>query len=165
MNTLAVQINNVKYTTRDRAVTFRFDFVQMPDTSWRIYIKDQPGYNGRPDGSHASHRLSDERGRFICWEPAPRSLDEAKGVARAWADATHDYIQTGQFPPPGPARHVPDLSTSATWEFRNHVGSIPERRAEQPRPAPPPPAYPQAPMQVSPPRPSGLRGLFPRRNR
>lgn len=147
---MTFDITNVAYTTIDRQATFRFDFVQIASAEWRVYIRRQPEYAGRPDDSYRSHRLSDARGHYICWAPSPRSLNEAKGVARAWADATHEYIRTGAFPPPGPSRHVPDLSTSAGWQFRDHEGLIPA--------APAPPTPPDT-MQ-----PANLLGIF-RRNR
>ena len=172
---MTFEIRNTKYTTLDREATFTFDFVQVAGGEWRIYIRDAPSYGGRAGGVSA-HRLHDARGDYICWVPAPRTLDQAKGVARAWADATHDYIRTGSFPAPGPARHVPDISTSAAWELRDHVGPMPVQprppappRAQpqpppQPRPAPVAPA-PQPRMQVTPSQPTGLRGLLSRRNR
>jgi hypothetical protein len=165
---MAFEIKNTCYTTLDRQATFRFDFVQVSAHEWRVYITEQPSYNGRPDGTHPSHRLTDARGRYICWVPAPTTLDQAKGAARAWADATWDYILTGVFPAPGPAREVPDLSSSATWALRDHVGLITEAPApiQYAQPAPrqaPRPASAYEPMHVHPSRPTGLRGLFSNR--
>lgn len=165
---MTFEIKSTYYTTLDRQATFCFDFVQAPRGEWRIYIQQQPRYNGRPEGAFETHRLSDARGHYICWEPAPRTLDQAKGVARAWADATHEYIQSGVFPGPGPERAVPDVSSSANWAFREHVGVIPAQRPVQPAPGDigqerVRPAQLHQPMQVEPSRPSGLRGLFPNR--
>lgn len=160
---MPVEIRNVKYTTLDRSATFTFDFVQTTVGTWRAYITDQPSYNDRPHGAVQAHRLVDGRGAYVCWMPEPRSLDEAKGAARAWADATHEYVQTGVFPPPGTNRHVPDVSTSATWELRGHQGLIPD-----PPPARRAPAAPAAPepIRVTHSRPAGLRALLSnRRNR
>lgn len=157
---MTIQFRNVHYTTLDRQDTFTFDFVQISNREWRAYIVDQPPYGNRPQGAHDSHRLHDARGQYVCWDPAPRSLDEAKGAARAWADATQVYIRTGRFPPPGGPRYVPDLSTSADWAYRTHTGTIPV-------PAPPapaagaPPARPSMHATTTP--PTGLRGIFARR--
>ena len=162
---MTFEIRNTKYTTLDREATFTFDFVQLDGGEWRIYIRDAPGYGGRPSGVSA-HRLQDARGDYICWVPEPTTLDQAKGVARAWADATHEYIRTGSFPAPGPARHVPDISSSAEWELRDHVGPIPVQQQPPARPHPAPAIPdPQPRMQVAPSQPTGLRGLLSRRNR
>lgn len=149
---MTVQIRNVHYTTLDRQATYTFDFEQQPSGEWRVYIVHQPSYNGRPSGTVETHRLTDGARRYVCWVPGPRTLDEAKGVARAWADATHEYIRTGRFPPPGPERYVPDLSTSADWAFRAHVGAIPQEQAPPPRPPRP---------TVVGNRRRGLRNIFP----
>jgi hypothetical protein len=157
---MTFEITNTLYTTLDRQATFRFDFVQVSASEWRIYITHQPSYNGRSEGVGTIHRLSDARGPYICWVPAPTTLDQAKGAARAWADATYEYIRTGTFPPPGPARDVPDLSSSANWALRDHVGLIPAARPPAPTPRP---AAPNAQMHVQPAAPGGRRGLFSNR--
>ena len=158
---MPVEIRNVKYTTLDKAITFTFDFVQTPTGAWRAYIRSQPPYAGRPEGAAQSHRLSDHRGQYVCWAPEPRTLDDAKGAARAWADATQEYLRSGTFPAPGPDRPVPDLSTSAAWEFRHHVGLIPDPIPVRPAPEEAPP--PAAPLQVLPSRRSGLMQLLSNR--
>jgi hypothetical protein len=157
---MTFEIKNTYYTTLDRRATFCFDFVQVAGGEWRIYIRQQPDYNGRADGTHQSHRLSDARGRYICWAPAPRSLDQAKGVARAWADATYEYIRTGVFPPPGPEREVPDVSSSSNWEFRGHVGEIAAQQPRLPARNTPPRQSPPAHTTGHNSRPGGLRGFL-----
>lgn len=138
-------IRNTCYTTVDRRATFTFDFVHLEQGNiWRVYIRAQASYRGRPDGAHASHRLSDERGTYICWDRPIRTLDEAKGVARAWADATHVYIETGRFPPPGPSRLVPDLSSSARWPHAALSGPIPGNARHVQPPAASRPSIPPA---------------------
>lgn len=122
------EIRNTGYTTPDRRMTFRFDFVQLETGLWRVYVVRQPPYRGRATSSLATHRLSDARGSFVCWDAPIVTLDAAKGVARAWADATQAYIETGRFPPPGPARHVPDWSSSSTWPLATRTGLVPPPR-------------------------------------
>jgi len=119
------EIRNTDYTTLDRRMTFRFDFVQLESGAWRVYIVRQPGYGTRSGSAMASHRLSDARGSYICWDATIPTLDAAKGVARAWADATQVYIETGRFPPPGPPRTVPDWSTSSDWPLATRAGLVP----------------------------------------
>lgn len=128
---MPIEVKNTLYTTPDRRMTFTFDFVQLPGGLWRIYIVRQPGYAGRLDGAIVSHRLNDPRGSYICWTTPIRTLNEAKGVARVWADATQTYIATGAFPPPAGQRHVPDRSSTAGAAWADQSGDI--------RPAGPPP--------------------------
>jgi hypothetical protein len=138
-----IEIRNTHYTTLDLRMTFTFDFVQLDDTRWRVYVVRHPPYGGRPTGSVQSHRLTDACGTFICWDRPLTTLDEAKGVARAWADATQVYITTGTFPPPGPPRAVPDWSASAHWPQSATLGRIPGTVPRPPAPVPrfaPPPA-------------------------
>ncbi len=166
---MTVQFRNVRYTTLDRLDTFVFDFVQVSNVEWRAYIVSQPSYNGRPAGAHEAHRLHDARGFYVCWAPAPRTLNEAKGAARAWADATQGYIRTGRFPAPAGPRYVPDLSTSSGWVHGDRRGAIPAAAAPVPPPAPTPTPAPAAAgnpsMRITTSRPTGLRGLFTRRTR
>lgn len=171
---MTFEIKNTYYTTLDRQATFCFDFVQTAGGDWHIYIVQQPPYNGRPEGATQSHRLTDARGRYICWVPGPRTLDQAKGVARAWADATYEYIQSGSFPGPGPEREVPDVSTSASWALREHVGVIHVPQLAQPAPrinnpraqsnlsGRARPTQLHEPMQTESSWPAGMRGLFSR---
>lgn len=157
---MTVQFRNVHYTTLDRQDTFVFDFVQVGNI-WRAYIVRCPSYNGRRSGGPA-HVLHDARGDYVCWEPEPRTLNLAKGAARAWADATQIYIRTGNFPAPAVRHDVPDLSTSAGWVHGDSEGAIPPAqapvlpRANAPRRAP-------AVANPNAPRPSAWRAIF-RRN-
>jgi hypothetical protein len=142
------QIRNTHYTTLDRRRTFTFDFVRVESAgTWRVYIRAQPPYEGRNESAVSSHRLSDARGRYICWDQPLRTLDEAKGVARAWSDATNVYIDTGRFPAPGPARPVPDVSSSARWPHRTSAAAPPVARAPDP---PPPATRPRAALPAPP---------------
>ena len=160
------EIRNTRYTTLDRRHTFVFDFVYVEAIrSWRIYITQQPSYRGRPQGAHQSHRLNDGRGPFICWDCPIGTLDEAKGVARVWADATQIYIETGRFPPPGPPRQVPDWSSSANWEHRDRSGPPEPVRAQPPPQAvrPPAPSTPAPRPQGTTPRPRSRPSPTPAR--
>lgn len=85
------------YATADGLTThdYRFHFCEMGDGSWRAYILRQPGYCGRPDDAHSTHRLTDTHGRYICWSKPVWSLEDIRDVAAAWADATQKYRRTG----------------------------------------------------------------------
>ena len=83
------------YRSRDSLADYQFEFHQMPDGTYRIYIVKQPSYCGRNQSAHATHRLSDGGRHYICWEGKLYSLHEAKKVAAVWADKTQRYIKYG----------------------------------------------------------------------
>jgi hypothetical protein len=85
------------YRTRDGRADYGFSIERQSDGTYRPYITSQPGYGSRSTGAHQTHRLTGEGGRkYICWNRSLRSQEEAKSVAALWADATQDYIRTGQ---------------------------------------------------------------------
>lgn len=84
------------YRTTDGAADYRFSFEEQDDGTWRAYIERQPSYRGRDTDAHGTHRLTADDGRrYICWTDPLGSLAEAKQVAALWADATQEYIRTG----------------------------------------------------------------------
>lgn len=89
----------LKYRTKDNEQDYEFSFEQQADGSWRAYIVRQPSYDGRPDGSHPTHRLSNGGRRYVCWDRPIRTLDEMKTVAALWADCTQNYRKNGRFAP------------------------------------------------------------------
>jgi hypothetical protein len=92
-----MNIYRCKYRTKDGAADYGFSFVEIQDDNWRIYIDDQPSYNGRPTDAESIHRLTDENGRnYVCWKGILTSLENAKTIAALWADKTQIYIKTGQ---------------------------------------------------------------------
>ena len=74
---------------------YRFSFEQQRNGSWRVYIERQPGYGVRSADTFMTHRLTDGRRKYICWSSRIDTFEEAKGVARLWADATQRYIRDG----------------------------------------------------------------------
>ena len=84
------------YRTDDGTGTdYRFSFEKQRNGGWRVYIERQPGYGGRADDTITTHRLSDGRRKYVCWSRRIDTFEQAKGVARAWADATQRYIRDG----------------------------------------------------------------------
>jgi hypothetical protein len=67
----------------------------------RVYIEHQPDYRGRLTNSHATHRLFSGEGAppHICIKAAylPDTFEQAQALAHRWADATENYIRTGEF--------------------------------------------------------------------
>lgn len=72
-----------------------FNFVPI-DGAYRIYFTTPINYGGRRDDFFITHRLEDDRGKYICWTGAINSIADAKRVASAWTEATDIYIRTGQ---------------------------------------------------------------------
>lgn len=64
----------------------------------RIYITNQPSYEGRDSGAHETHRYGISSGRpYICFEPPPTNLKDAINIAKEWAERTERYIDYGTF--------------------------------------------------------------------
>lgn len=86
----------VYYRTRDGRADYGFSIERQSDGTYRPYIASQPDYGSRSAGAHETHRLSDGGRKFVCWDRALHSEEEARTVAGLWADATQNYIRTGQ---------------------------------------------------------------------
>jgi hypothetical protein len=65
----------------------------------KVYVEKQPSYRGRSTNSNTIHRhpAGNTAPPSICFKEKnkPRSLSEAKGLARKWANMTDRYISTG----------------------------------------------------------------------
>ena len=87
-----------EYRTKDDTESYFFEFQELPDRNWRVYILKQPSYGSRSTDGHSTHRyFSAATGRtWICWSVPIRSLAEARSVAGQWAEKTQRYIRTGQ---------------------------------------------------------------------
>jgi hypothetical protein len=87
----------VHYRTRDGRTYYSFSIEEQPRGEYRSYIVAQPGYGDRLVATHTTHRLRDETGRlYICWSKPIRSEQDALRVSAAWAEATQEYIKSGQ---------------------------------------------------------------------
>lgn len=81
--------STVRYRLEDGSEDYAFRIRQMPDQTFRIYILHPTAIG--------PHRLSDESGlQYICWSQPINNYENAKAVARTWAEATHRYFQTGK---------------------------------------------------------------------
>ncbi len=84
------------YRTEDGHDYFLFRFDTMRGEV-RIYVLKQPSYGARVQDGHSTHRYVDGSGEhYICWDGHCRNLDEAHQVAKAWAEGTQRYVQTGR---------------------------------------------------------------------
>lgn len=86
------------YRTSDGRADFGFTFSTRPFTrEVRIYIDQTPSYGHRATDGHSTHRFHDARGYpYVCFDPMPTDMTTAYNVAKAWAERTWRYIQTGE---------------------------------------------------------------------
>jgi len=84
------------YRTKDGRADYSFSYERQSDGTWRAYIVSQPGYGGRDEGAHPTHRLSSGSRKYVCWSAPIPSLEQAKRVSALWADATQEYIRSGK---------------------------------------------------------------------
>jgi len=84
------------YRTNDGLADFKFRFhCHWLTGCYKIYIESQPGYGGRSDGLHPTHRLRDSNGYYVCWTDPIRTESDARTIASLWADKTQRYIRFG----------------------------------------------------------------------
>ena len=86
----------IYYRTRDGRADYGFSIAELSDGTFRAYISSQPGYGSRSTGAHETHRLTDGGRPYVCWTNRLQSAEDAQRVAALWADATQEYIRTGQ---------------------------------------------------------------------
>lgn len=96
MTTCASITHKALYRTRDGAADYAFSFETREDSSWRVYIDNQPSYQGRPDEPATTQRACEGDRHYVDWSRPIASLSDAKNVAAIWADKTQDYIKTGK---------------------------------------------------------------------
>ena len=94
MNRRGVDV--VCYRTRNGRSDYKFRIERAADIGYRAYIVAQPDYGNRGTDNHATHRLSDGRGYYVCWTQPLDSSEQARKVAAMWADKTEDYILQGR---------------------------------------------------------------------
>jgi len=83
------------YRTRDGAADYGFS-IERCGGEYRVYITRQPAYGRRDTSLDATHRLRDGGRYYVCWTRPIRSVEDAKAVARAWAESTQRYVRSGQ---------------------------------------------------------------------
>lgn len=84
------------YYSLDGTAAFRFKFEVKHAGGIRIYVLEQPPYLGRSEESIPTHRIFANGRSFICFDPLPTTIENARKVARAWAELTLRYIRTGE---------------------------------------------------------------------
>jgi hypothetical protein len=85
----------IYYRTLDGTKDYAFSFEATSDGTIRAYIESQPDYGERDRSLHATHRLQGGGRYYICWEPLPRTEEDARAVAARWGECTERYIKDG----------------------------------------------------------------------
>jgi hypothetical protein len=86
----------VHYRTRDGEAFYSFSIEERSGGGYRSYIVAQPDYGNRATDAHSTHRHWDGGRPYVCWSKPITSEQDALRVCAAWADATQQYIKTGQ---------------------------------------------------------------------
>lgn len=86
----------VYYRTKNGRKSYAFDIRDCGGAGYRVYILEEPDYGSRDSSAHATHRLQDEHGRYVCWTDRLETVAAAREVAALWADMTEDYILHGR---------------------------------------------------------------------
>ncbi|MEI7899682.1 MAG: hypothetical protein WCK89_05485 [bacterium] len=73
---------------------FEFDH-RFVDGNWRAYIVRQPGYGGRSDDLHTTHRYRDCGQHYVCWSEPVSTREDSVEIANLWKENTEAYIQNG----------------------------------------------------------------------
>ncbi len=73
---------------------FEFDH-RFVDGNWRAYIVRQPGYRGRSEDLHATHRYRDGGEHYVCWSEPVETLEDSEAIADLWKKNTQAYIRSG----------------------------------------------------------------------
>lgn len=130
-------LRGIKYRTFPGGVDYTFDF-GLVESEWRAYIRTHPDYGSRATSAHATHRLRDAHGQYVCWDSRISTLSTCQAVAALWADCTEEYIRTGTFSPPVGRPSVGDRSVVAhlNEQQARRVGPRATPPASQPHPAP-----------------------------
>jgi hypothetical protein len=89
------------YQTRDGSYLFSLDLQPVSGSDEvRIYILEQPGYEGRDIDGHSTHRLLEhDTGRlYVCVDDKdpPTNVPDALSWLVYWAEKTGEYITTGR---------------------------------------------------------------------
>ena len=88
----------ILYTTADKSLTVDFYFLNsIPNAGWRIYIMSTIDYKDRNIDPIPLHRIYDAENKYdyICWDHPIETLEDARYIARLYAEITTIYIQFG----------------------------------------------------------------------
>jgi hypothetical protein len=87
----------IYYRTQDGMCDYAFSIEEQSNGQYRSYIVWQPDYGNRSTDALSTHRHTGSGGRsYVCWSKPIYSPEDALRVSAAWADATQQYIKSGQ---------------------------------------------------------------------
>ncbi|QDU42905.1 hypothetical protein Mal52_13740 [Symmachiella dynata] len=92
----------IKYRCRIGNRSYEFDIKRRPNGTFDIYSRNRPP-NRRFSNSPAKAHVYSNGKVSVTAGHAPRSLDQAKAIAKHWATGYHSYLSSGVFFN-GPAR-------------------------------------------------------------
>ncbi len=82
---------------KKNGMLFEFQALRM-GAGYRVYILSHPAYGELATDNHSAHCYYDpiRQLHYVCTITAPKTFEQAKEDARAWAYYTEHYIRTGQ---------------------------------------------------------------------
>lgn len=86
---------HVTYNYKGRSYSFAFEYTHSDADGYRAYIVTAPGYGGRSENLHSTHRLRDGSRYYICWSEKITTVAQMDAVAELWSKATVMYIANG----------------------------------------------------------------------
>ena len=79
-------------------MSFKFKFVRQSNGDIHIYILSQPQYrSGQKTGGHDTHRYGLPNNPYICYDPMPRNMNDARMISIEWAKRTAYYIRNNKW--------------------------------------------------------------------
>ena len=88
--------STAKYRTKDGKHDYSFRFHHSADGGFRVHILERPNHSRGVANSPTPHVLHDSAGQYICWSLPIATYEDAKEIARRWAEATEEYRKTGK---------------------------------------------------------------------
>jgi hypothetical protein len=85
----------IYYRAKDGQTDYGFSFERVAG-SYRVYIVRQPGYGDRSADCDSTHRLTDKGRNYICWTGVLLTEEDARKLAKLWAECTQEYLRIGK---------------------------------------------------------------------
>lgn len=88
------------YRSHGSGFDYCFDLVELSGDAeradWRAYILTSRDYGTRSQRLIDTHRLSDHRGHYICWDQRVPTKEAMKTICALWSEATERYVSTNR---------------------------------------------------------------------
>jgi hypothetical protein len=92
-------IKELTYRTASGKYYFKFALMKLPNSTIQINILQTLNYKdfGRSDSNINTHRNFEPGYQYVCWKgDQPTTVAQAKAIAKAWAEHTEAYCETGE---------------------------------------------------------------------